>query len=226
MLPRIFDPYFTTRKSGSGLGLTTVYSIVKKHQGRIEVDSEPGRGTTFRIWVSAATTTPTAAPFPTPTAPPIPAVKPAPVALAKKSEPTAATAAPPRVLLMDDEDSIRTLAAVLLRRAGLDVTLAADGAAAVREFSDALKADRPFDVAVLDLTIPGGLGGREVIDVLRKMDPQLIAIVSSGYSSDPVMASFSQFGFSAAVPKPYEAEQLTGTIKDLLAQRSAAGSLA
>ena len=194
-LPRVFDPYFTTRKSG-GLGLATVYSILKKHQGLVEVQSTPGKGTTFRLWLPAAE----------PAAPRPAAVQPA----------TPSPRAPLRVLLMDDEESIRHLAALVLRRMGLEATLVVDGDDAIREFDQARNAGRPFDLVILDLTIPGGLGGRETIEELRKKDQDILAIVSSGYSNDPVMANFRSFGFQAMVPKPYNIEQFTRTVERLL----------
>ena len=200
ILPRIFDPYFSTKKAGSGLGLATVYSIVRRHQGHIEVDSTPGHGATFTLWLPAADT-----PLPEPPTPaPVAAV--APVRTA-------------RVLLMDDEESIRLLGAILLQRMGLEVTVAAEGAAAVHEFSAARDAGRPFDLVILDLTIPGGMGGRETMENIRRMDASVPAIVSSGYSNDAVLADFRRFGFQAMVAKPYEIDQLVGVVKQLLAQR-------
>ena len=203
ILPRIFDPYFSTKKTGSGLGLATVYSIIKRHQGHIEVDSTPGQGTTFTLWLPAADIPPLEPP-PTPA--------PAPVA-------AAAPVRTVRVLLMDDEESIRRLGAILLQRMGLEVAVVADGAAAVREFSDARRAGRPSDLVILDLTIPGGMGGRETMEIIRRIDARVPAIVSSGYSSDAVLADFRSFGFQAMVAKPYEIDQLTGTVKQVLAQR-------
>jgi signal transduction histidine kinase/ActR/RegA family two-component response regulator len=204
ILPRIFDPYFSTKKTGSGLGLATVYSIIKKHQGHIDVDSTPGQGTTFTLWLPAADT-PSAEPPPAPALTPVAAA--APVRAA-------------RVLLMDDEESIRQLGATLLQRMGLEVTVAAEGAAAVREFSEARRDGRPFDLVILDLTIPGGMGGRETMEAIRRMDPRVPAIVSSGYSSDAMLADFRSLGFQAMVAKPYEIDQLTGTVKQVLAQRA------
>jgi two-component system cell cycle sensor histidine kinase/response regulator CckA len=196
-LPRIFEPYFSTRNAG-GMGLATVYSIVKKHQGLVEVQSVPGHGTTFRMWLPAAE----------PAAPPSPAVPP-------KAK---APATPLRVLLMDDEESIRHLAELVLQQMGLEVTTVADGNNAMREFDQARNAGRPYGLAILDLTIAGGMGGRETIEQLRKKDPDLLAIVSSGYSSDPVMANFRDYGFQAIVPKPYNIEQFTQTVGRLLKQ--------
>jgi CheY-like chemotaxis protein len=123
---------------------------------------------------------------------------------------------PARVLLMDDEASIRRLGAALLQRMNLDPTAVADGAEAVRAFQDARAEGRPFELLILDLTIPGGMGGREAIEVIRKIDPQVPAIVSSGYSNDPVLAEFSRHGFQAMVSKPYEVSLLGDTIRQLL----------
>ncbi len=197
-LARIFDPYFATKHIG-GLGLATVYSIVKKHRGLIEVQSAPGKGATFRLWLPAAE----------PSTPPMPVVQPA-----GKSPP-----AHLRVLLMDDEESIRHLGSLILRRMGLEVTAVVDGEGAIREFDNARNAGRPYDLLILDLTIAGGLGGRETIEQLRQRDPEVLAIVSSGYSSDPVMANFRDYGFQAIVPKPYNVEQFTRTVGRLLEER-------
>jgi signal transduction histidine kinase/CheY-like chemotaxis protein len=201
VLPRIFDPYFSTKRTGGGLGLATTYSIVKRHQGHIAAASIPGQGATFALWLPAAESPPSAEPSPT-----IPAAAPLPPKSA-------------RVLLMDDEESIRTLGSRLLELLGLEVTVVADGAAAVREFSAARHSGRPFDLLILDLTIPGGMGGKETIAALRRIDVQVPAIVSSGYSNDPVMADFRRYGFQAMMPKPYEIRTLTDTVGHLLARR-------
>ncbi|HYP16812.1 MAG TPA: ATP-binding protein, partial [Opitutus sp.] len=208
VLPRIFDPYFTTRQSGSGLGLATVYSIVKRHHGLIEVESQPARGTTFTVWLPAADS-----PAPEPVATPV---------LARSLPPADAAAADrkrARVLLMDDEESIRSIVAAALQRMGLEGVTVPDGAAALREFTVAQHAGRPFDLVILDLTVPGGMGGRETIELLRKLDADVPAIVSSGYSSDPVLANFAAHGFQAMVAKPYELGQLVATVQRLLAAR-------
>jgi signal transduction histidine kinase/CheY-like chemotaxis protein len=203
VLPRIFEPYFSTKRAGSGLGLATVYSIVKKHQGHIEAASTIGRGTTFTVWLPAAD--------------PASAVQ--PPAQAGGAE-VLSQGKPARVLLMDDEESIRRLGAILLARMGLEATLVNDGAEAVRLFGEAKAAGRPFDLLILDLTIPGGMGGRATIEMIRKTDPNVPAIVSSGYSNDPVLADFRSYGFQAMVSKPYEVTQLVRAIRELLAQRA------
>jgi two-component system, cell cycle sensor histidine kinase and response regulator CckA len=192
-LPRIFDPYFTTKPGGTGLGLATVYSIVKRHAGRVEVQSKLGTGTTFRIWLPAAAEVPAAeAPAP----------------------PEATVPAPSsgRVLLMDDEDAIRRTAEALLKRIGIEVTVTGDGREALLAYSAARTAARPFDLVILDLTVPGGMGGRETLENLRQMDPGVRALVSSGYSSDPVLAHYRAHGFLGMVAKPYDLTELTAAI--------------
>jgi CheY-like chemotaxis protein len=201
ILPRIFDPYFSTKKVGGGLGLATVYSIVKRHDGRIEAESVPGHGASFTLWLPACETAPRLPP------PPIPATAPAVLSMR-----------PARVLLMDDEEGVRTLGVTLLQRMGLKPTAFNDGDAALKAFGAAREAGQPFDLVILDLTIPGGMGGREVMGELRKLDPLVPAIVSSGYSNDPVLADFASYGFQAVVPKPYEIGLLTETVRRLLAK--------
>ena len=199
VLPRIFDPYFTTREKANGLGLATVYSIIRRHEGRIKVESTPGQGATFTIWVPA-----TERILPEPAAPAEPA------AAATKSLRRA------RVLLMDDEESICTLGAALLEHIGLDAVAVRDGSDAIREFSAARDAGRPFDLLILDLTVPGGMGGKETIAAIRKLDPRVPAIVSSGYSNASVLTDFLSCGFQATVPKPYDIDELSRTVKRLL----------
>lgn len=196
-LARIFDPYFTTKQSGSGLGLATVYSIIRKHQGHIEVESELGKGTTFRLWLPAATSVPTT----------------------EKPSIGSAGRLAGRVLFMDDEDTIRRMAQALLGRLGFDVVTVADGAAAVRVYGEALKANRPFRVVVMDLTVPGGMGGRQAMEELLKLDPRVRAIVSSGYSSDPVLANYRQHGFKGVVAKPYRLTDLAKVMRAVLDER-------
>jgi len=196
-LPRIFDPYFTTKRSGSGLGLAAVYSIVKKHAGHISAESTVGQGTTFSLW--------------------LPAVRTAPVAAAELPPATRAKFAG-RVLFMDDEETIRQMATLLLKRLGFEVECAEEGAEAVEKFRAAHAAGRPFTVVVMDLTVPGGMGGREAIGQLRAIDPQVKAIVSSGYSSDPVLANFRAHGFCSVVAKPYRIEDFTRALREALAE--------
>jgi two-component system, cell cycle sensor histidine kinase and response regulator CckA len=202
-LPRLFEPYFSTKNSGNGLGLATVYSVVKKHQGYIEASSTPGQGTTFTAWLPATDTPLTNATIPD-------------VDLANPFD-HAKTA---RVLLMDDDASIRQVGGMLLSHMGLEATVVSEGAEAVHRFREARDSGRPFDLLILDLTIPGGMGGRETIESIRQMDPRVPAIVSSGYSNDPVMAAFKSFGFQAKVSKPFDAKHMARTIRELLASRN------
>jgi nitrogen-specific signal transduction histidine kinase/CheY-like chemotaxis protein len=194
-LARIFEPYFTTKQQGSGLGLATVYSITRKHQGHVAVESELGRGTTFRLWLPAARHAP-----------------PAPAEGRSALEPLAG-----RVLFMDDEDPIRAMAEVLLGRLGLKVKTVPDGAALLREFTTARAAGLPYDVVIMDLTVPGAMGGREAMSELLKLDPAVRAIVSSGYSGDPVLANYRAHGFCGIVPKPYRLADLAAAVRNALA---------
>ncbi|MBK9990112.1 MAG: PAS domain S-box protein [Verrucomicrobia bacterium] len=193
-LQRIFDPYFTTKQSGSGLGLATVYSIVRRHQGHIDVESELGQGTTFLIW--------------------LPAVMAALVA--EPEAPAKVVSMSGRVLFMDDEETICTVACTLLERLGFTAVSVSDGKAAVDAYAEALASNNPFRLVIMDLTVPGGMGGREAMEQLLKIDPRVRAIVSSGYSSDPVLSSYRAHGFRGMVPKPYKLSDLARTIRGVL----------
>ena len=213
ILPRIFDPYFTTKQSGGGLGLATVYSIITKHQGHIEAQSRLGQGASFTLWLPAAEG------VASPTQIELPLAVPVAAGLADTVEPAAAAVVPLRVLLMDDEESIRKLGTILLQRMGLEATAVADGASAVQEFEAAHRGNRPFSLLILDLTIMGGMGGKEAIALIRKIDPAVPAIVSSGYSRDPVMAQYQAYGFQAVIPKPYDIKRFKETVQALLRQK-------
>ncbi len=198
---RIFDPYFTTKQTGTGLGLAAVYSIIKKHRGHIEVESQPGQGTTFRFWLPALDEQAPARETRTPWA----------------NDPRDMIRG--RVLFMDDEESIREMARSLLHRFGLTVDCTADGAEAVARYSEALAAGRRYDLVIMDLTVPGGMGGLAALEKLRELDPQVKAVVSSGYSSDPVLARYREHGFAAVVAKPYEVGEISRVLRELLPPR-------
>jgi PAS domain S-box-containing protein len=200
-LPRIFDPYFSTKAKGSGLGLTTAFSIVRKHGGVITVVSKAGAGTTFTVYLPAVGGLPAVVAEPPPATPP-----------------SAPAPAQRRILVMDDEAAIRLLARRSLERSGYLVEVAADGAEAVRHYQEALTRGAPFDVVVLDMTIPGGMGGRETLAQLQKIDPAVKAIVSSGYSTDAAMASHREIGFAGVVAKPYRPQELLAVIRQLLGE--------
>ncbi len=193
-LARIFEPFFTTKEAGSGLGLATVYSVVQKHRGHVTVESTLGVGTTFRVW--------------------LPAARVDPVAASKTAGPFEAMHG--RVLFMDDEEPIRHMTKALLERLGFEVMLTKDGAEAVREYAEARIAGQPFDVVVFDLTVPGGMGGADAMREILKIDPAAKGIVSSGYSSDPVMANHRAHGFRGSVPKPYRIADFSSTIRDVI----------
>jgi PAS domain S-box-containing protein len=187
-LSKIFDPFFSTRTNGTGLGLAIAYSIVRKHDGVIRVDSRPGAGSTFTIYLPVS---------PSVGLPPIPS-QPA------RDERRAGG----RVLFMDDDPDIRDLAGAILDLIGYDPTLTAEGTETLAEYQAARAAGQPYAAVILDLTIPGGMGGKETIRRLREIDPEVRAIVSSGYSNDAVIADFRAHGFRAMVAKPYRMEDL------------------
>ena len=192
-LGRIFDPYFTTKEKGNGLGLTTSYSIVKKHDGHIAVESEPGQGTTFFIYLPAS-------------GKPHQARKPREEGLAQVDG--------VKVLLMDDEASIRDMAGGMLECLGCQVQFARDGEEALTRYAAAREEGDPFDLVILDLTIPGGMGGKETMKRLLALDPGTRAIVSSGYSTDPVMANYREHGFRCVVTKPYSMDELCAALRE------------
>jgi len=196
-LGRIFDPYFTTKRASGavGLGLTTVYSILRRHGGHVTVDSAPGAGSTFTFSVPAA-------PGATIPVPPV-----LPDALRGSG----------RVLVMDDERAVREAARRMLEHLGYEVVAAVDGEEAVAVYGRARREGRPFDLVILDLTVPGGLGGREALPRLLDLDPQVRAIVSSGYSSDPLLANYRDHGFRGRLAKPYEPSVLGRTVREALA---------
>jgi CheY-like chemotaxis protein len=195
-LSRIFDPYFTTKQTGTGLGLAAVYSIIKKHKGYIDVESQLGRGTTFRIWLPALdrVRTKSQAPF---------------TGMPAKFE--------GRVLFMDDEEIIRKMAGQMLQQLGFAVECAVEGREAVEKYQAAHARGEPFKLVIMDLTVPGGFGGQEAIKRLREIDPRVRAIVSSGYSSDPVLANYRAHGFCGVMAKPYQLEEALRAIREALA---------
>ena len=193
-LHKIFDPYFTTKQDGYGLGLTTAYSIIKKHDGHITVESEPGVGTTFHIYLPASPTKKVHRP--TPSGKPI--------------------TGKGKILLMEDEKKVSDIVIEMLSHLGYEARLARNGKEAVDLYRKEMLSEKPFDVVMLDLTIPGGEGGKEVIKKLREMDPDVKAIVSSGYSNDPIMGRFREYGFKDVIAKPYTLTELSRTLHRVL----------
>ena len=197
LLDKIFDPFFTTKQQGSGLGLAISHSIISKHGGAISVDSRPGAGTTFRIYLPAAGSERALSTDRTP------------VANGQNHRRS-------RVLVMDDEALVRDIAREMLQELGHEVLLAEDGASAVRSYRQAHNTARPIDLLIMDLTVPGGMGGEEAMQHILNLDPDARGIVSSGYSNDPVMSDYQQYGFAAAIVKPYQLDELQEIIAALL----------
>lgn len=196
-LDRIFDPYFTTKERGSGLGLATSYSIIRNHDGVIEVSSEPGKGSTFRFYLPATGAT-------TPTGSRTTPAKEAAPALAGK------------ILVMDDEEVVRMVVAELITSLGYEVDLAEDGGKALELYQAAMNANRAYDVVILDLTIRGGMGGAEAMQKLLDIDPAVKVIVSSGYSDDTVVSEYQEYGFHAFLKKPYVRRDLQNVLNSLM----------
>lgn len=196
-LKKIFDPYFSTKKSGRGLGLSTVYSIVTKHHGHIEVSSEINKGTDFSIYLPASDQE-WAQEDP------------------EEENENLNTKLSLKVLVMDDEEVVRTLISDILKSFGCTVETAVDGEEAIFMYQRALQGQVKFDIAIFDLTVPGGLGGKDAMQKLLDIDSQAKVIVSSGYADDPIMAHYSDYGFKGFVEKPFTIRKLKKVIGDIL----------
>ena len=193
---RIFEPYYSTKQTGNGLGLATTYSIISKHGGHIEVASEPGKGTTFTFYLPASESS---------SRPAMPSV----------AEPVILKPAT-KILILDDEEYIRMVTPHWLKRLGCLVETAADGQQAIEMYKQAMNSGAPFDVMILDLTIPGGIGGQEVLKEIQAIDPHAKAIVSSGYAEDTVMSNYVSWGFKGILAKPYSESQLGALVKQVV----------
>ncbi|HOW52720.1 MAG TPA: ATP-binding protein [bacterium] len=181
VLPRIFDPFFTTKPKGSGLGLAISHSIIRKHGGRIDAESEPGVGTVFTVYLPASDGETSA--------------------VIAEREPLLKRSG--RVLVMDDDAAIRDLAVEMLSSLGFTAVAVPNGSEAIERYAEEMRSGTPFDAVLLDLTMPGDVGGVDTLEALRAIDPAVVAAASSGYSEDPVMASPAQYGFRESLRKPY-----------------------
>jgi two-component system, cell cycle sensor histidine kinase and response regulator CckA len=193
---KVFDPYFTTKPGGAGLGLAAAHSILTRHGGNLSVRSEPGQGACFTMLLPS-----TGVPFPR--------------QLPKRPVSSAAYFAGGSVLLMDDEKVIRNIASKMLECLSYQVTTCRNGDEAIALFRKAREAGTPYRMVVMDLTIAGGMGGKEAARHILDIDPEACLIVSSGYSNDPVLADFKKYGFHAALPKPYklsDIEEVLGSV--------------
>ncbi len=193
-LPLVFDPYFTTKQRGSGLGLSSAYSIVKRHGGVLTVESDEGQGATFHIYLRASRDAPER----------------------PSMEPGLVHTGSGRILVMDDEEAIRKVTGRMLEALGYEPAFACDGEEALAAYATALEQGSRFDVVIMDLTIPGGMGGKEAVRKLLDLDPEARAIVSSGYSNDTVMAEHRKHGFRGVVTKPVRMDTLSEAIERIL----------
>ncbi len=205
-LPHIFEPYFSTRKSenATGLGLTVCESIAKAHGGTITVSSEPGRGTTVRFYMPLDADAEEVDSF----------------GLSQVFDaPPDAPVSQPRILVLEDDPLVRNLIVRNLASQGFEITESAEGSETVRLYQESMNQGRVFDLVVLDLSIPNGMGGVRTMEKLRQLDPDVVAIVSSGYSDDPVMAKPAAYGFAAVLPKPYEPADMVRLVRNVLSTR-------
>ena len=194
ILPNIFDPYFTTKEHGSGLGLATAYAIITKHDGFITVASEVGAGATFVMYLPGSQHD----------------VMPA------QDIPDTPLVGSGRILVVDDEEAIRDLLSTMLTRIGYEVDCVRDGADAIDVYQNAQAEGRPYTAVILDITIPGGMGGLEALAPLRAIDPQAKVLISSGYANNPVMANFQQYGFDGVIAKPYTVQRLHDVLQHVI----------
>lgn len=196
---KIFDPYFTTKPYGNGLGLTTTYSILRNHGGHITVSSTPGNGTTFLIYLPASSNTPSE------------------VMLEKKIM----TCGSGKILVMDDDEMIRKVSCEMLLHMGYQPVSCDCGEKAISHYREAMKAGEPFHAVIMDLTIPGGMGGKETLRHFLDMDPEVRAIVSSGYSECHSLGEFQETGFRGVLAKPYSIREMQRVIHETISGSAA-----
>jgi len=191
-IAKVFDPFFTTKPEGSGLGLATTYSIVKKHDGHITVESKLGEGTTFRIYLPASEKT------------------------VQEKEEDKVIPGKGRILIMDDEAPLRKIAGKMLEKLGYEPEFAEEGVEAIEMYRTAKETGKPYEAVILDLTVPGGMGGKDTVKKLLEIEPGAKTIVSSGYSDDLVLGNFQQYGFKGMLPKPFDLRSLSKVLSEVI----------
>ncbi len=195
ILQRIFDPYFTTKEMGSGLGLSSSYAIVNKHGGLIKVESEVNVGTTFFVYLPASLRESFAT---------------------DKSDVIVPLADNCKILVMDDEECIRNAFKQMLSFIGYSVESAKDGEEALKFYREAIDMNKPFDAVIMDLTIPGGMGGNKTIKPLLEIDSKAKAIVYSGYSNDKIMSNYKEYGFKGVITKPFKIQEMNELLQKVI----------
>ncbi|MBN1550488.1 PAS domain S-box protein, partial [bacterium] len=193
-LKRVFDPYFTTKTKGNGLGLSISYSIIRRHDGYINIESEEGKGTRCRFYLPASSK-------------PIDR---------DESEDRSFFKGHGRVLVMDDDVMVQQVASSMLNELGFQVDIAADGLQAIEKYKQKMKMKTPYDCVIIDLTIPGGMGGAEAMKHLLKIDPKVTALVSSGYSNDPILSNYQEYGFKAYLSKPFDINDMRSILEKII----------
>ena len=194
IIDKIFDPYFSTKQTGSGLGLAISHSIITRHGGHISVESETGKGTVFSIYLVATNQ-----------------ISDSPV---KEKGPT--TQGRGKIMIMDDDTMLRNIAKAMLTRLGCEVELAAEGEEAIDIYRKNLSTGTQADLIIMDLTIPGGMGGEDAVKEILAINPEAKILVSSGYSNDPIMANYKDYGFCGAIVKPYQMQELNKILQKIL----------
>ena len=224
-MPRVFEPYFTTRSGSQGLGLTTALSSIQRMGGTILINSTPGVGTTISLYLPIAT-----GDAPTPSSSQalpkmsgsatggLPKLRPGTGVLPTMglTVPMAMPGHKRRILLMDDEQMILDIVSRMLGHLGYDVTTCTDGSQAIAAFAKSKSHSEPFDVVMMDLVIPNGVGGQDAVHTIKKIDPGAKVIASSGHLEHPVMLDHKKFGFNAVLEKPYKLEKLQQVIEAVI----------
>lgn len=193
-LEKIFDPYFTTKKNGNGLGLASAFSIINRHGGHIDVKSVVGKGTVISMYLPSTGESTFTCPKET-------------------SEIVLSANEGGAILIMDDEEMVLEIASRILNHLGYEVTVCRNGTEALSLYQKAFNSGKPFLAVFMDLTIPGGMGGKEVAEHIRKLHTEAYLVVSSGYSNDHVMSNYSNYGFQAAIAKPYTVHDFTSILQ-------------